>query len=373
MFRNYFKTAWRNLIKNKTYSCINITGLAVGLASFIIMLLYLNYELSYDKWSDSLKQVYKISLQTDEDILQTTPAPLGSFLKQNLPDIEAATTMQPSGDFEILLSAGNKKIYQNGSVEADSSFFKVFSYKLINGSVTTALDKPNAIVVSKQVADKLFGNTNPIGKTINLFNSFDCEVTGVMQEPDKPSHLNVQFVYRSPHEKQNMFWENYSFVTYVKTKQVMPVEKLEQEVNRIYYNERLKKDNQSLEQFRKAGHQAGLFADAVQDLHNFPKHGSSNFTTVSVLLLLAALLLLAGAINFSNLSIAASVRRAKEVGVRKVLGSSKKQLLWQFMGEAAVQCFISLCAAVFLVNLILPYFNNLFSIHCSRPGDRDRK
>ncbi|HTF28298.1 MAG TPA: ABC transporter permease, partial [Flavitalea sp.] len=362
MIKHYLKIALRNLSKNKTYSAINITGLAVGLAGFIIILLYLDYELSYDTWAESLNQVCKISSRTDEDIQQQTPAPLSSFLKQHSPAVEAATTCQPAGDFEILLSAGDKKIYQRGGVEADSSFLKVFPYKLVKGNPATALDKPNAIVISEEVAGKLFGNTDPVGKTIRIFNVVDCEVTAVVEQPGKPSHLNAQFIYRSPYEKQNTFWENYSYLTYVKTKQTMPVKKLEQEVNRIYHESRLKKDNQSLESFRKAGHTAGLFVDAVKDIHNFPEHGTSNFKTVSVLLLLAALLLLVGAINFSNLSIAASVRRAKEVGVRKVLGSNKKQLIWQFMSEAGLQCLISLCLALGLVRVILPYFNSLFSI-----------
>lgn len=367
MLKNYFKTAWRNLLKSKTYSIINIAGLAVGLASFIVILLYLNYELSYDKWDNSLKKVYKISARTDEDILQATPAPLSSFLKQKSPEIEAATAVLPGGDFEVLLNAGDKKIYQTGSIEADSSFLKVFPYKIIKGNAATALDKPNAIVISSELSQKLFGNRDPIGKTIKIFMfiTFENEVTAVMQESDKPSHLNVQFIYRSPFEKQSRFWENFSYETYVKTKQVMPVEKLENNVDRIYYNERLKKDNQSFEDFRKAGHQAGLFVDAVQNLHNFPKHGSTNFSTVSVLLVLAILLLIAGAINFSNLSIAVSVRRAKEVGVRKVLGSGQRQLLWQFMSEIAFQCLISLGLAVLLVNLALPYFNREFNINIS--------
>ncbi|MFT3826568.1 MAG: ABC transporter permease [Chitinophagaceae bacterium] len=364
MIKSYLRIAFRNLAKNKAYSIINITGLAVGLASFMIILLYLNYELSYDKWADSLKQVYKISLQKDNDILEQTPAPLGSLLKQNLPGIEAATTIQPDGDFEALLSVGDKKIYQKGGVTADSSFFKVFPYKMVTGVVATALNKPNAIVISKELAEKLFDNTDPIGKTIKIYNAFDCEVTGILQTPDKPSHLNVQFVYRSPFEKQNMFWQNYSYLTYVKTKQGIPVEQLEQEINRVYYNDRLKKDK-SFEEFSKAGNGTALFADAMPNLHNFPKHGSSNFRTVSMLLILTVLLLIAGAINFSNLSVAASVKRAKEVGIRKVLGGNKKQLLLQFIGEVAIQCFISLCLAVLLVNSMLPYFNNLFSVHLS--------
>ncbi len=365
MLINYFKNAWRNLVRNRFYATINITGLAVGLAGFMVILLYMNYELSYDTWNDSLKRVYKISEQKDQDILPQTPAPLADLLQNKLPEVEAATTMQPAGDIEVLLSANDKKIYQKGSVEADSSFFKVFPYKIIRGNAAIILDKPNAIVISKEVAEKLFSNEDPIGKIIKIFNAFDCEVTGIMQLPEKPSQLNVQFVYRSPFEKQNHFWENYSYNTYVKTKVAVTDARLENDVNEVYYTERIKKDNQSLADFRRTGNQSGLFADAVGKLHNFPKHGNSNFTTISVLLLLAALLLLAGAINFSNLSIAASMRRAKEIGVRKVLGSGRKQLIVQIIGEAALQCLISLCLGVMLVYIILPYFNTTFNLNLS--------
>ena len=365
MFKNYFKTAWRNLIKNKFYSSINIVGLAVGLAGFIVILLYMNYELSYDTWSPSLERVFKVSEQKDDDILERTPAPLSSFLKQQLPEVEAATTIQPSGDYEALLTSGDKKIYQKNSVQADSSFFKVFPYQIVEGDAATVLNKPNAVVISREVASKLFGSENPIGKSLKIFNFLDCEVTGIMQLPKAPSHLQAELVYRSPYEKQSFWWENYSYHTYVLTKPLVTAAKLEEDVNRVYYNERLKKNNQSLADFRKAGHHAGLFVDEVKNIHNFPKHGSSNFTTISVLLLLAALLLLAGAINFSNLSIAASVRRAKEMGIRKVLGSNRKQLLLQIIGEIALQCLLSLCLAILLVLFILPYFNSRFTIQLS--------
>lgn len=365
MLKNNFKITWRNLYKNKAYSIINIAGLAIGLASFIVILLYLNYELSYDSWHPSLNRVYRISEQTDQDILPQTRAPLASFLQDNYPAIEAATAMQPSGDFEYLLSVGDKKIYQSGGVMADSSFFKVFPYKIVTGNSAIALDKPNAIVISKELSQKMFGAANPIGKTLKLHNAFENEVTAVMQRPDKPSHLKVDFVYRSTYEMQSKHWENFSYHTYVKTKQPITIEQLEDNINKLYYEQRLKTDNRSLDEFRKAGHQAGLFADAVTKLHNFPKHGKSNFATVTVLLILSVLLLIAGAINFSNLSIAASIRRAKEVGVRKVLGASCKQLLWHFMSEIALQCFISLLLAAVLVNTVLPYFNREFNIDIS--------
>ncbi len=365
MFKNYFKTAWRNFINNKFYSSINIAGLAVGLAGFIVILLYTNYELSYDTWSPSLERMFKVSEQKDDDILDRTPAPLSSFLKQRLPDIEAATAIQPYGDDEALLTSGDKKIYQKNSVQADSSFFKVFPYQIVEGDRATVLNKPNAVVISREVASKLFGNENPIGKSLKIFNAFDCEVTGIMRPPKAPSHLQAELVYRSPYEKQSFWWENYSYHTYVLTKPFVTANKLENDINRVYYNERLKKDNQSLADFRKAGHHAGLFVDEVKNIHNFPKHGSSHFTTVSVLLLLAALLLLVGAINFSNLSIAASIRRAKEIGIREVLGSDRKQLLLQIVGEVALQCILSLCLEILLVAFILPYFNSRFSIQLS--------
>jgi putative ABC transport system permease protein len=365
MIPSYFKTTWRNFLKSKAHGVINITGLAVGLGGFLVILLYLNHELSYDTWDDDLKRVYKISVRSDDDILEWTPSPLAGFLKENAPNVEAATRISPAGNFELLLSVGDKKIYQRGSVEVDSSFFKVFPYRMTQGNAETALNRPNAMVISKEVAEKLFGNEDPIGKTVKVFNALDCEVTAVMQEPDKPSHLEAEVVYRSPSEKLNNFWENYSYHTYVKSHQVLPVEGLEAHLDEVYYNHRLKEEDLSFQDFRKAGHRAGLFVDTVQDLHNFPKHGNSNFSTVSVLLLLAALLLLEGAINFSNLSIAASIRRAKEVGVRKVLGSSRKQLLWQFMGEIILQCLIALGLALLLVNFILPYFNREFNVNLS--------
>lgn len=367
MLPNYFKTTWRNLWKNKAYSTINMLGLAVGLASFLVILLYLNHELDYDRWDPELEKVYKVSLRGEEDILRTTPAPLAALLRENASQVEAATSiMRASGKFEIPLTVEGRQIYQDNTVSADSLFFRVFPYTLTQGDVLTALDRPNAMVISNRVAAKLFGDDNPIGKTVRVFDGFDCEVTGILQLPDKPTHMEVDLVYRSPNEKSNFHWGNYSFQTYIRTKQPMPAAEIERVVDELYYDHRIK-DGQELtyQDFRGAGHQAGLFVDAVRDLHNFPKYGESSFTTVSVLLVLAALLLLAGTINFSNLSIATSIRRAKEVGVKKVLGSSRARLFWQFMGEIAIQCLFALGLSLLLIGIILPYFNKEFSVDLS--------
>ena len=362
MIKNNLKLAFRNLWNFKSYSFVNIAGLAVGLTGFIIVLLYLNYELSYDKWDDSLKRVYKITARTDEDILETTPAPLAELLAEKLPFVQASTTLQSSGEFEVLLNTGEKKIFQKGGVEADSTFLQVFPYKIVSGDPQTALNKPNAIIISEDLAKKLFGHANVIGKTLKIHNAFENEITAIFKEPASPSHLVASFVYRSPYEKSNNHWNNFSYQTYIKTDKPVPAAKLDAAIDETYYTSQLKEGNVSLAEYRKAGHLAGLYSEPVADIHNFPKHGSSNFTTVTVLLLLAVLLLLSGAINFSNLSIAASVRRAKEVGVRKVLGSGIASIRWQFLGEIALQCFVSLCISVIFVSLLLPYFNSTFGL-----------
>ncbi|MEP6701005.1 MAG: ABC transporter permease [Bacteroidota bacterium] len=368
MFKNYFKITWRNIAKNKLYSSINIVGLATGLASFIIILLYLNYELSYDTWDVSLKKVSRISLRDNADIRQNTPAPLASLLLQKYPNAEAVTAIQPAGDYPTLLSAGDKKMYQVGLVTVDSCFLKVFPYRLSKGNPETALNRPDAVLVSEEVSYKLFGNNNPVGKTVTLYGALKGMITGVFKKPNTPSHINAQVVMRDPWEKGNKFWENYSYQAYIKVRQPVADSLLENSISGIYYNERLKKNGQSFEDYKKAGFQTALLIDKVQDIHNFPKHGSSNFITVSILLILAILLLLAGAINFSNLSVAQSISRAKEVGVRKVLGSGRKQLLFQFMSETSLQCITSLALSVLLVLIALPYLNTSFNLNLAFLG-----
>ncbi|EHQ31118.1 ABC transporter permease [Mucilaginibacter paludis] len=365
MLKNYFKAAWRNTFRNLSFNAINIVGLAAALSSFIIILLYLNYELSYDKWSPELSKVYKVSMQMKGEVQERTPAPLGALLARQFPDAEAATSIQPSGDYEVLLDANGKKIYQKNVVSVDSSFLKVFPYKLLKGDASAALNQPNAAILSEELSHKLFGDADPTGKTIKVYNDIQCVITGVMEEPKGPSHLTVKMLMRNPHEKQGNFWANYSFVTYLKLKHYNSEPNTEDAINRIYYNDHLKRDSRSFEGYKRAGQETSLFIDAVPQIYNFPKHGSSPFKVVSILLTLALSLLLAGSINFSNLSIAKAVNRAKEVGVRKVLGSSRKQLILQFMIETSLQCLISLGMAAIIVYLAIPYINHSFNITLS--------
>lgn len=362
MLKSYIFTALRNLRHNRWHALINIGGLAVGLASFTVILLYLNYELSYDKWDPSLRRVYKVSLQEHEDLLPMTPAPLASFLAQHAPGVEAATAIMPAGDYEALVAGGKQKIYQRGLVTTDPSFFKVFPYTLVRGDIATALSRPNAIVLSEEVSRKLFGNTDPMGAQVKLFNQVDAVVTGILKEPATPSHLMVKMVMRDPAGQRNIFWQNYSFQTYIKLQRPMAAGLLDKQLSRVYYDGHLKSDDQTFREYESTGPATTLFTDAVGDIHNFPRHGESHFAITVVLLVLAVFILMAGAINFSNLALARAMTRAKEVGVRKVLGSGRIQIILQSLLEVTVQCIISLVLALLLVSRALPYFSSHFGL-----------
>ncbi|PSL47837.1 putative ABC transport system permease protein [Chitinophaga niastensis] len=366
MFWNYCKIAFRNLWKNKFTAVINIGGLAISLASFFIILLYLNYELSYDQWDPSLKAVYRVSQQSDNGFANNqAPIPLASLLQQHLPEIIAYTHIQPSGEHDMLVSQGDKKIYQKDLVMADSSFLQVFPYHLVAGNAATALQEPSSALISATVSHKLFGNSDPIGKVIMLFNQIPFTVTGVIQAAETPSHLHAEVVLRDPFLARNSGWGNLSYVTYIRLRDALPVAQLEDKVNRTYYEDHVRKGKETYASFLQTGHTPSLMIDAVKDIHNFPRFGSSPFHTTLILFLLAALLLLSGALNSSNLSLVKTLKRSREVGVRKVLGSSRKQILSQFLLEVTLQCSISLVLALLLCVLVLPLFNNTFGLSLS--------
>ena len=236
MISNYLKIAWRNLFKNKVYGGINIIGLAIGIASFILILLYMNYELSYDKWHSSLRKVYRVGMEDKTGIVfeGATPAPLGRFFKDNYPHVAAATTIAGGGTYEIMIAAGEKKIFQAGIVEVDSSFFKVFPYELKQGNIDNALNAPDAAVISEEVSKKLFGNEDPVNKTIKLYNAFDVTIKGVLKTVDAPTSLNTHILFRSPHARDNFHWGNYSYNTYLKLDRVAETGVLAADLNEIY-------------------------------------------------------------------------------------------------------------------------------------------
>jgi putative ABC transport system permease protein len=362
MLNHYIKIAWRNFLLHKQYGAINILGLAAGLASFIGVLLYLNYELSYDSWHPSLKRVHKVSMIEGSEVLPATPAPLAAYLQQNLPYIEAATAINYAGSYQVQLEANNTVFFQEGLVTADSLFFKVFPYELAVGSTATALNSPNAVIISEEVAQKLFGLSNPLGQTLKLYNSYEGQITGVLKKPTTPSHLNVQILMRDPYQASNTHWQNYSYDTYIKLSETSSIDVLDKKLSRAYYNAWFSEKDISYTDYVAQDKYAKLYAEPVGKLQNQPRYGPSNTRLLLVLVGLAGMLLLAGCINFSNLSIVKAMGRAKEVGMRKVMGSSSGQIVVQLMCETALQSLLALLLAVLLVQVSLPYFNQSFGL-----------
>ena len=368
MLKNYLKIAFRNILKNKWFSAINILGLAAGLASFIIVLLFLNYELSYDSWDDSLKQVYKLSSKKGLDISETTPAPLATLLMEEHPEITHASIVQSSGDYEVQLDARDKTIFQKGITSVDSNFFDIFPFHFIQGSRENALQEPNTVVISEALAKKLFDDIDPIGESIKIYNALECKIVGVIRLPATPSHLNPHLILRDPFLERNIFWENYSYETYVRTVSPVDQEYLDTTINRLYYDERVDSGSLDFDEYLKSSEYLKFYSDAVPQIHNYPKYGSSNIKTIQSLFLLAILLLVAGAINFSNLTVAKSLGRNKEAGIRKVLGSGRRHIIFQLMIETAVQCIIGLVLAIAAVQMFVPFIHSVFGLELSLWG-----
>lgn len=364
MLRNYLKTSIRNLLKFKAYTAINIGGLGIALAAFLVLLLYMNYELSYDRWSPDLERAYRVTLKTGTNFNDDpTPAPLAPFLVQRVPGITAASRIQAAGSWEILVGTKEKQIFIKNFVSADSGFFSVFPYRLVQGDPATAFSALGNVVLSQETAAQLFGRENPIGKTLLLYNKVPVKVTGVFAAPSTPAHFGASMILRDKWiEKSSDNWQNFSYTTYLQTQPGMTEAALSDRINRVYYEGRVKKDNLSYDAYIKAGHEPVLVTERVTDIHNFPKAGGGHFSTTLSLFILAILLLVSGAINFSNLSLVKSFQRAKEVGVRKVLGSSPGQIRLQFLTEVGLQCLGALGLSLLLVRLTLPVFDRAFGL-----------
>ncbi|WP_177192388.1 ABC transporter permease [Chitinophaga arvensicola] len=353
-------------MRNKFTAMVNIGGLAVSLASFLIILLYLNFELSYDRWDPSLKNVYRVSQQTENNYANNpAPAPLAPLLADHLPEVKAYTRIIPSGNHELLISYNNTKIYQKDILMADSGFLDVFPYKLLAGNATNAFREPSSALITREVSEKLFGKTDPIGKIIKVYNQLPFTVTGIIAAPATPSHISAAIILRDPFMAQNSGWSNISYISYIRLREPVTNASLEEKINRTFYDHHLKTGTESYEAYVKAGHAPSLMTDVVPDIHNHPRFGNSPFKTTLILFGLAGLLLLSGALNSSNLSLVKTLKRSREAGVRKVMGSSRTQILLQFMLEVSIQCGISLLLALGLSLLLLPLFNQVFGLSLS--------
>ena len=375
MFTNYIKTSLRNLLKYKGYSFINIIGLAIGLASAILILLFVQDEISYDKFHDKSDQIYRVYLNgkiaSDEMVVAVSCAPLGATMVKDYPEVLNSTRLFTfSGDPLVRYEENNlvvEKYYY-----ADSTFFDVFSANFLRGDPTTALNRANTVVITSEMAEVFFGKEDPLGKSLKVGNDqTDFEITGVVEEYPENSHFqfNMLASYITMRDMANSsFWVSNNNYTYIVLQKDFPVEQLQAKLPEMvekYVGPQLQMfSNASFDEFLEAGNKYGYVLQPIEKIHLFSDlqyeiQPGGNIKTVYIFSVIAFFLILIAAINFMNLATAKSAGRAREVGVRKVSGSTRSQLIFQFLIESILLSFISLLIALVLVELFLPAFNNL--------------
>jgi len=372
MLKNYLKIACRNLWKNKGYSAINIFGLAVGLATCLLILLYITDELSYDRYNEKAARIYRIN--TDIRMgggnlhLAVASDPMGATLKKDYPQVEEYTRVYAS-DGSKLVKKGNQYLREDKVVNVDSTFFNVFTLPAIEGDTKTALNDPNTVVITESTAKKYFGTTAAIGRVIEA-DKIPYKVTAVIKDIPHNSHFHFDFLFsmRNVQYQFGNFLSN-NFQTYILLRPGTDYKKFEQNFDQVIDKYVLPQAKQymqisSMDEFKKAGNMLAYTLMPLTDIHlhsdRFPELGTNgNIQFVYIFGAVALFVLLIACINFMNLSTARSASRAKEVGIRKVLGTERKTLIMQFLIESAVTVFIALAIAIVITYLVLPFFNDI--------------
>ena len=361
MFKNYLKIAWRNFIQHKWYSLLNLGGLAIGMACSILILLWVQNESSYDAFHTNSDDIYRLTAIANEDF-KAAVSPAGMI--EQIPDqvSEITSSLRLSAPFEALVEIDNQKFKEEPIFYADSNFLDMFTFPLIEGNATTALAKPDGILITEKTAKKFFGSANALGKTIKIDNRDIFTVTGVMADVPPNSHLQfnmimpMAYLAKTDNDLINKVWDSFNFYGYFQFEEGAissqgDVNIVTEKINQIY----AKRQPEFVITFN---------LQALKDIHlksnlqiDLPGHG--NVLYVNIFFIAAFIILIVACINYMNLATARSARRAKEVGLRKVIGAGRRQLIFQFLGESLMISFISLVLAVGIVYLFLPAFNNL--------------
>src|ERR1700761_7086539 len=357
MIQNYFKVAWRNLNKHRFFSLVNICGLAIGMAAFWIIALYVTDELSYDRYNEKADRIFRVAQHgkwsTGGFDLAITSAPYAPALKTDYPEVEDAVRVDMEGGGK--LTYGDKQIVANDISYTDNAIFNIFTYHFLDGDPQTALAKPKSIVLTKTLAVKLFGDvSSAIDKTIHFENKEVNTVTGVIDDVPANSHFTFSAL-RSFDTNFTGSWGDASLLTYLLLKNPDDYKKIEAG-SLVFYNKYLKNDLSNIH------YRMELQPLTSIHLHSnlqYEMGNNGNITYVYVFSIVALLILCIAVINYVNLTTARSTVRIKEIGIRKVIGSGRTQLMYMFFSESILFAILATGIALVVVQASLPYFNQL--------------
>ena len=373
MFRNYLKIAWRSLRKQQGFSFINIFGLAVGLACCMLIMLYVLDELSYDRYNKKADRIYRIQSELrfgGSDLhFAVSPDPMGPTLKKDYPQVEQFVRLHQTGNWLVKRTGEPTNLREDNITFADSTLFDVFTLPLVAGDPERALNEPNTVVISESAAKRHFGNQNPLGQSLLFDNKLPLKVSGVMRDMPANSHFRSDFFITMLNDKYPWGqWLSNNHHTYVLLKPgtdpVAFARNFETIIKKYVGPQALQLVGSTIEQFRKAGNRIDFWLIPLTDIHLHSKQQvelapNSDIQYVYIFSAVALFVLIIACINFMNLATARSANRAKEVGVRKVMGSERKQLIGQFMLESIMTTTLAMLLALGLVAAALPGFNLL--------------
>jgi putative ABC transport system permease protein len=373
MLKNYYKVAVRNILKYKLFSAINILGMTIGITSCLMIVLYVAHELSYDKFHADADRIYQVGLNGKiggQDIrVSNTCPPMAEALVADIPEVEAATRIAQM--YQHVVRNGEKIFAEEKVFFADSNFFEFFSYRLKEGDIKTALKEPNTVVLTEIMAKKYFGDENPMGGLLVMGNENKTfKVTGVAENPPTNSHFSYNILVSavSSENLKTGIWLNNFMYTYFKTKPNTSVDQVETKfiplVDKYIGPEIEKFMGTTLKQMQEAGGAYGYYATNIKDIH---LHSTSqgdvepggNIMYVYFFSGIGLFIIIIACINFMNLSTARSAGRAKEVGLRKALGSQRGQMIGQFIAESILYSLLAVMLALIACYYLLPSFNIL--------------
>jgi putative ABC transport system permease protein len=358
MIKNFFKVTFRNLLRYKFFSFINIFGLSIGIACCTIIFLFVQDELSYDTQHKDAKKIYRVVkdfVNDDGSSLPdaTTPPALAPAMQRAIPEIESTVRLFPGWGTKFYVKCGDKKFLEENVYRADSSIFDVFTLPFVQGNSRTAFSQLKAVIITESTAKKYFGSENAMGKTMEIDRMGIHTVTAIIKDLPRNSHFKFDFLVSTRTLAGNIDanWGFYNFYTYIKLKPNTNIASVEPKIKEVF-----KKNNE--------GNKNIFYTQALTDIHlhsnlKWELEPNSDATYIVIFITIGLFIIVIAGINYVNLSTARASLRAKEIGVRKVSGAAKSSLIRQFLTESVIIAMLALIAAIGIAQLVLPAINNI--------------